>query len=339
VSVNLHKAAWLRVGSDDRLSIVDHLGELRMRLAVCGAALLVAFGLAFWQNHALLNVLNQPLEHATAAARKHSGGPLAQSASEQQGLRIALERQRTAFELLARSSSPLDRAQRRALTAAAAADAAAVAVSPTAAQGRLPVTLGIGEPFAQTAAVSAYFALLLALPVILWQLYAFVIPALSRRERRAALPLIATALPLFAAGIAFGYFVVLPGAVGFLQNFNASSFDTLVQAKSYYSFVSLTLLVSGMLFQIPIVIVGLTQARIVSTRQLRKHRRYAIVIVTALALLLPGADPVTTGLELAPMLLLYELSIVVAALFERRRRQTGDTAVEHSPPEHASRAN
>jgi sec-independent protein translocase protein TatC len=90
---------------------------------------------------------------------------------------------------------------------------------------------------------------------------------------------------------------------------------------------------SGMLFQIPIAVIGLTQARVVSTRQLRKNRRYAIVILTALALLLPGTDPVTTGLELAPMLLLYEASILVAARFERRRRRgDGEAIPEHTRP-------
>ena len=328
MSVNLTRASLTGVDHDARLSLVDHLGELRLRLVVSGMALIVAFGLAFWQNHALLDVLNRPLERATAGALKHSRGPLAQSAREQQDLRIALERQRAAFELLARSPRPLAAPQRQALSAAADADAAVVAVTPATAQGRQPVTLGIGEPFAQTVTVSGYFALLLALPVILWQLYAFVIPALTRRERRAALPLLIMAPLLFVGGILFGYFVVLPGAVGFLQNFNASSFDALVQARSYYSFILLTLVASGLLFQIPIAVIGLTQARIVSTRQLRKHRRYAIVILTALALLLPGTDPVTTGLELAPMLLLYESSIIVAALFERRFARTDEQAGE-----------
>jgi sec-independent protein translocase protein TatC len=322
MSLTLPRATLAGVGHEDRVSILEHLGELRVRLVVSGTALIVAFGLAFWQNHALLNVLNSPLERATAGALKHSGGPLAQSARLQQNLRVALDRQRAAFELLARSSGPLNAAQRQALASAAGADGAAVAISPAAAQGRQPVTLGIGEPFAQTVTVSGYFALLLALPVILWQLYSFVIPAFSSRERRAALPLLALSPLLFVAGIVFGYFVVLPEAVGFLQNFNATSFDALVQARSYYSFIFLTLLAFGVFFQIPIAVIGLTQAGIVSTRQLRKHRRYAIVIISALALLLPGADPVTTGLELVPMLLLYELSIVVAGLFERRRRSS-----------------
>jgi sec-independent protein translocase protein TatC len=311
------------ISHEARLSVIDHLGELRTRLVISLAALMVAFGFAFWQNHAVLRVLNRPLERATASALEHSRGPLAQAARTQRSLSTALDRQRVAFELLARSVSARDLSESRALRAAAQADAAAVvAATPAQMQGRQPVTLGIGEPFTQTVTVSAYFALLLALPVILWQLYAFVIPAFSPSERRVATPLLTLAPLLFAVGIAFGYFVVLPGAVGFLQNFNASSFDALVQARSYYQFILLTLLATGMFFQIPIAVIGLNRMGIVTTRQLRKHRRYAIVAIAAIALLLPGTDPVTTLLELIPMIVLYELSIIVAGVLERRRGRT-----------------
>ena len=312
------------ISHDAGLSVIDHLGELRMRLVVSLATVTVAFGFAFWQNHAVLRVLNRPLEHATARALAHSRGPLTQAARTQHSLLSALDRQRVAFELLARTVSARDSSERRALSAAARADAAVVAATPAQTQGRQPVTLGIGEPFTQTVTVSAYFALLLALPVILWQLYAFVIPALSPSERRVATPLLTIAPLLFAVGIAFGYFVVLPGAVGFLQNFNASSFDALVQARSYYQFILLTLLATGIFFQIPVAVIGLNRMGIVTTRQLRKHRRYAIVAIAAIALLLPGTDPVTTLLELIPMIVLYELSIIVAGVLERRRGRAAE---------------
>jgi sec-independent protein translocase protein TatC len=306
------------IGHEARLPLLTHVDELRMRLIISVAAFAVAFGFAFWQNHALLNALNRPLANATTGARQHSGGPLAQSARTQAALRVALNRQRVAFQRLASGSSGQAPAERRALTSAAQADAAAVAVTPTEPPGRQPVTLGIAEPFSQTVTVSAYFALLLALPVILFQLYAFVIPAFSPRERQLATPMFAIAPLLFAAGLAFGYLVVVPGAVGFLQNFNASSFDALVQARSYYQFVLFTMLATGVLFQIPVAVIGLNRLGILSARQLREHRRYGIVAIVALALLLPGPDPVTTLLEVIPMLVLFELSIVVATVLERR---------------------
>jgi len=302
-----------------RLPVLDHVGELRVRLMVALAAFAVAFGFAFWQNHAVLSLLDRPLAHATV----HAGGPLAQTARTEQHLRAALLRQRLAFRALARTAGT-PHTTARALAAAAGADAVVADSIPTTPQGRQPVTLGIGEPFTQTVVVSAYFALLLALPVILWQLYAFVIPAFSPRERRVAAPLLAIAPTLFAAGITFGYLVVLPGAVSFLQNFNAGSFDALVQARSYYQFVLLTILATGAFFQIPVAVIALNSAGIVSTRQLRRHRRYAIVALAAIALLLPGTDPVTTALELIPMLVLYELSILATSVLERRRGQPTD---------------
>jgi sec-independent protein translocase protein TatC len=308
------------ISHEARLPLLTHVDELRMRLIVSAVTLTVAFGFAFWQNQAVLNVLNRPLAHATSGALEHSRGPLAQTARTERSLRVALNRQRVAFALLARASTGRPPAERRALTLAAQADAAAVAITPSELQGRQPVTLGIGEPFSQTVTVSAYFALLLALPVLLYQLYAFVIPAFSPRERRVATPMLAAVPLLFAAGLAFGYLVVLPGAVRFLQNFNASSFDALVQARSYYQFVLFTLIATGVLFQIPVAVIGLNRMGILSARQLRENRRYAIVAIVALALLLPGTDPVTTLLELIPMLVLFELSIVIVTMLERRSR-------------------
>jgi sec-independent protein translocase protein TatC len=306
------------VAHEARMPLLAHVDELRMRLIVSVATLAIAFGFAFWQNHAVLNVLNRPLANATAGAGGHSHGPLAQSARTQAAVRVALDRQRVAFEQLARISTGQPPAERRALTAAAAADSAAVAATPSAPRGRQPVTLGISEPFSQTLTVSAYFALLLALPVLLFELYAFVVPAVNPGDRRILASMLTAAPLLFAAGVTFGYLVVLPGAVGFLQNFNASSFDALVQARGYYQFVLFTLLATGVLFQIPLVVIGLNRMGVLSTRRLREHRRYAIVGIVALALVLPGTDPVTTVLELIPMLVLFELSIVVATVLERR---------------------
>jgi sec-independent protein translocase protein TatC len=309
------------ISHDARLPLLAHVDELRTRLIVSSVVLVVAFAFAFWQNHGVLNVLNRPLASATSGALQRSHGPLAEAARTQEAVRVALKRQQVAFAQLAHTSTARPPVERRALAAAAQADGRAVAITPTELSGRQPVTLGIGEPFGQTVTVSAYFALALALPVILFQLYAFVIPAFSPRERRVATPILALAPLLFVAGVAFGYFVVLPGAVGFLQNFNASSFDALVQARTYYQFVLFTLLATGVLFQIPVAVIGLNRMGILSARQLREHRRYAIVAIVGLALLLPGTDVVTTLLELIPMLVLFELSVVVAAVLERRSQR------------------
>jgi sec-independent protein translocase protein TatC len=183
---------------------------------------------------------------------------------------------------------------------------------------RRPVTLGVGEPFFTTMRIASYGALLLALPIILWQLYAFLLPAFSPTERRVALPLMLMVPFLFLGGVAFAYFLVLPNAVNFLQNFNDDNFDILLQAKDFYRFSILVLIAMGLLFQIPVAILGLTRAEIVTVEQLRRNRRYAIVVIAVLAMLLPGTDPVTLGLAMAPLILLYEGSILLVALLDRR---------------------
>ena len=123
---------------------------------------------------------------------------------------------------------------------------------------------------------------------------------------------------LFVAGAVFAYFVVLPNAVKFLQNFNDDNFDILIQAKDYYRFSVLVLVAMGLLFQIPIAILGVTRMGILSTAQLRKNRRYAVLVCAILAMLLPGTDPVTMLLAMAPLVVLFEGSILISGVLERR---------------------
>src|SRR5207302_8675394 len=131
-------------------------------------------------------------------------------------------------------------------------------------QGDRPVTLGIGEPFTTTVTISVVFALILALPFVLYQVYAFLMPALEPRERRHILPMVASIPFLFVAGVLFGYFVVLPAAVHFFQNFNSSEFNVLVQASQFYGFAATVLLAMGLVFQVPVLILGATRLGIVT---------------------------------------------------------------------------
>ncbi len=182
-------------------------------------------------------------------------------------------------------------------------------------EGVTPLTIGVTEPFITTLTVSAYAALVVSMPVILYELYAFVLPAFSPNERRVALPLLLMVPVLFISGILFGYFVVLNPAIHFLVNFNDSQFNIQVRARDYYSFVALTLLAMGILFQVPMGILAAVRAGIVTPKQLRKNRSYALLVIAILAAMLPSIDPVTMVLEMVPLLVLYELSIVVASIF------------------------
>jgi sec-independent protein translocase protein TatC len=201
---------------------------------------------------------------------------------------------------------------------------------------RRPVTLGVAEPFFTTVTVSAYAAIVLALPVVLYQVYAFVLPAFEPSERRVLLPLLLMVPVLLAAGVVFGYFVVLPAALKFLLNFNQSQFNIQIRAREYYSFAALTLVALGILFQIPVAVVGATRLGLVTPRRLRQLRRHAIVAIAVIAMLLPGTDPVTMLLSMAPLVLLYELSILLASLLGRPARRTLSTEPAAEGPRYPS---
>ena len=177
------------------------------------------------------------------------------------------------------------------------------------------LTLGISEPFTTTMTVAAYGAFVLSLPIILYQAYAYVLPAFDKQQQRTVGPLLLLIPVLFIAGVAFGYFVVLPAATKFLLNFNDSQFNIQVRARDYYSFFGTTLLACGVVFQVPVGVLAVTRLGIVNVRQLRQNRRYAYLACAVIAAALPGVDPISMLLETAPLIALYELSIVLARAF------------------------
>jgi sec-independent protein translocase protein TatC len=255
------------VDFEDRLTLVEHLDELRTRIVICIAAFAVAFGLCFWQNNRLLDIANTPL--------------------------------------------PDD---------------------------RNPITFGVAEPFTTTVTISAYAALVLSLPVILYQAYAFVLPALTNRERRVVVPFLILVPILFIAGVVFGYFVVLPAATEFLLNFNENQFNIEIRARDYYSFFTLTLAVMGLIFQLPIGILAVTRLGIVTPEQLAKNRRYAYVLLVIVAMLLPGTDPITMLIEAVPLIVLFEGSLLLARAFGRPPEPApdGEITVSEPPPSGAA---
>jgi sec-independent protein translocase protein TatC len=181
-----------------------------------------------------------------------------------------------------------------------------------------PITLGVAEPFLTAFKVSMLAGLALALPVVLWQLWSFLAPAVEQHAERTVLLFVVIATALLAAGIAFGYWVVLPKAVSFLTNFDQSEFNIQIRAREYYSFVMTVLIAVGLVFELPIFMLALVRLDVISTHTLRTNRRLGYFIVAVVAVLLPGIDPVTTTLEMVPLIALYEASIWLAVLMERR---------------------
>ncbi|HWH96638.1 MAG TPA: twin-arginine translocase subunit TatC [Baekduia sp.] len=321
------------VGHEDRLSLVEHLDELRTRIILSIVAFVLAFSLCYWQNDRILDIINKPLDHAhrvDCGDRKKADDALERSGCFNQAVGKylkaagpALAQSAQTLGALAADDSVSAAARRQATASARALKAAAVQaqraaeLTPKASSGRRPVTLGVTEPFLTTITVSAYAALLLALPFILWQLYAFVLPAFSKEERRVAVPLMTLVPVLFVAGVVFGYFLALPRAVAFLQNYNDGAFDILVQARDYYRFCTLLLAAMGVLFQIPVGVLAIVRLRILTVKQLRSYRGYALILFAVVAAVVtPTPDPFTMLIAMAPLAVLYEVSLLLAKLFE-----------------------
>ena len=321
-------ASTLRpIGHEDRLSIVDHLDELRTRLIICGVALVVAFGFCFWQNQRLLDALNRALPDTPATSQNHISGLTGDSVNERKGLLKAAAADK---QLAASTANP---ALKQSYLQAAAGLTEAAQALPSSTGKRLPITIGVGEPFTTTLTVAAYFALLITLPVLLYQVYAFVIPALNPEEKQVALPVMLAAPALFLAGAAFAYFFVLPPAVHFLQGYNSQNFDILVQAKTYYKFQIFTMLGVGLAFQLPLALLALHRLGVINGRTLTKHWRYATVIMAVIAAAMPGADPVSTAFEMLPLVVLYLASIVMLKIADRRAAARAASESSSSLPE------
>ncbi len=314
---------WRPIPHEERLSVVGHLDELRTRLIISLLTLAVAFGICFWQNTRVLRLIDRPLAHQTQQQVRAGHGPLGATYKVQRSARdIAAQLDTVVTALGAENHRPAVTASLAQVRRHLARDVSQLSAAPT---GDRPVTLGIGEPFTTTVTVTAIFALILSLPLILLQAYGFLMPAFEPEQRRRMLPITLSIPVLFAAGVAFGYAVVLPSALHFFQNFNSSEFNVLVQASQYYKFAATTLLAMGLLFQIPVAIFAVTRAGIVTPRQLRSKRRYAIVACGLVAAVLPGSA-VTMLLETVPLYLLFEGSVLLASLSERRNRASAPDA-------------
>jgi sec-independent protein translocase protein TatC len=188
---------------------------------------------------------------------------------------------------------------------------------PSGFEGEL-VTLSPGEPFMTSFTVAFYAAVAIALPILIWQLWAFLAPALTESNQAAIARLVLAATFLLLAGMAFGYFIALPNILDFLLNFDAEQYNTQVRAREYFGFTALLLLGFGVMFELPVFILGLVRLGVLTSEKLRRNRRvgYGLCIITVV--LLPGVDFVSMALQALPVVVLFEASIWLAVLMERR---------------------
>ncbi len=314
------------IAHGDRLSVVGHLDELRNRLFVCVAVLAAAFGVCFWQSGRIEHLLNRPLDHLSRVARDHISGTASNEVQERRQLLKAAGAAHHLGGYLPKAAASTLQAFVHHLTAAAAA-------LPAHTPGEVPITTNLAEPFTVSITVAFYFALVIASPILLYQIFAFLLPALTEQQRRLIRPTLVTAPLLFFTGIVFSYAIVLPAAIKFLQGYNSSNFNSLIGAQPLYSFEVLTMGGIGLAFEMPLILLGLRTIGVIDGGTLTRHWRYAIVAIALIGAAMPGADPVTTGLETAPLVILYLVSIVLLKLADRRdARQAAATPVEETTP-------
>jgi sec-independent protein translocase protein TatC len=180
------------------------------------------------------------------------------------------------------------------------------------------VTLGVTEPFTTSVKVSLIAALALALPILLWQVWAFLAPAVQPHFERIVLVFLVLSTALFITGVIFMYYVVLPRALDFLTSYDDELYDIQIRASYYYTFAAMTLLAGGLAFLMPIFVLALVRLRVLTSDRLRKNRRIAFVALLSFAILLPTVDPVSLAFEVVPLVILFEMSIWVSVLMERR---------------------
>jgi sec-independent protein translocase protein TatC len=194
-----------------------------------------------------------------------------------------------------------------------------------------PITLGVTEPLVTSIKVSLWAGFALSLPVILWQLWSFFAPAVEEHSQRIVATFVAISTVLFAAGLAFAYWVVLPPAVNFLTNYDSNLYTIEVRASYYYSFAAFLLVALALVFELPIFVLTLVRLGILSTDVLRRNRKVGYLIMFVVAVLLPTADPVSLVLETIPLLILYEGSIWLAVFMERRWKRAGAAGLASAP--------
>jgi sec-independent protein translocase protein TatC len=250
-----------RDNDDARMTLMEHLTELRNRIIICAVALAVAGVVGFVIYPHLLHWLDGPLREATKG-KPCAGGTKGSSCDQL-------------------------------------------------------LTTNYLQPFLVRLKLSSYFAIFVGSPVVMWEIWRFVTPGLSERERKYALPFIISSVVLFALGGVVAWYT-LPKALHFLINIGGPTLDVRSTADAYVTLVGLMFLAFGLSFEFPVLLVFLLLVRVLNTRVLRKYRRHAIVGITIFAAVItPSQDPYSLFLMAIPMWIFYEASIIIGRILDR----------------------
>lgn len=195
------------------------------------------------------------------------------------------------------------------------------------------IYLSPADPFFVTLKLAIFVGLILAFPIVVYQIWAFLSPALEKREKRAVIPALYLGLVLFCAGVALAYFVALPVTLDFFQGFQTSSLQGTLEINQTIGFVVKLLLAFGAVFELPVVIMALSAMGLVTPAFLRAKRRHAIVGITVLASFLTPGDAITlTIMMMLPLVLLYEFGILLSVGIYRGKKKRAEEAESSLDP-------
>jgi sec-independent protein translocase protein TatC len=183
---------------------------------------------------------------------------------------------------------------------------------------------GLPDAFFTYLKVALLAGVLLAVPVIFYQLWMFVVPGLYENERRIVLPAVALSSIFFAGGALFGYFIVFPFGFKFFLSFSSDFIRPMPSIREYLSFASKLLFAFGVVFEMPLFIVILAKLGVVNVAQLRMYRKYVIVLFFVFAAILTPPDVVTQIMMAGPLMLLYELSIIAAKIIGKKKAEESE---------------
>ena len=266
---------------DASMSFLDHLEELRRRIIISLIAIVICILISLWFQDPAVKIIRRPADiPLNAQLANWIDGSVGSDGSFLALLSITLR----------------------------AKAASAVQLN----------KIGPGEAIMAFLKIAVTFGILLASPIVLYQVWAFIFPALTQQERKFALPLFLTIVFFFLVGVVFAYFIVLPVVVQFAAGlFSNSGVGNLWSIDKYVGFAAGVILAFGVAFELPIVMAFLSRIGVINAQGFRERQRYAVMFIFVAAALLTPADVLSMLLMAIPLILLYQLGIFLAFLAEQ----------------------
>jgi sec-independent protein translocase protein TatC len=194
------------------------------------------------------------------------------------------------------------------------------------ASGQQLIFIDITENMSTIMLVSFVGGIILAMPIIIYQGAMFIAPALTRQERRWLLLIIPWVFLMFLGGVVFGYFMLAPWTIWFLTNFGGDIAEATIRISNYVGFLSKLLLLCGLVFEMPVIAAFLARIGVLKPEWLSRKRSIAIIIAFVAAAVITPPDPITQVLLAVPLIILYEMSILLTKMIYRRRQQAAEEA-------------